>query len=125
MGEPVQQTWDYIGARMVHTHVKDARRNPDGGWQLVRLGQGEVPVRAALATWAAERLRRLRLRRVGEEVAPGDRGAGGGLPEQHIATLRRPLPERGLSALSRTARRHSGDRAGGRRVARPSRSARP
>ena len=52
MGETVQQTWDYIGKRMVHTHVKDARRTPEGGWQLVLLGHGEVPVREALATWA-------------------------------------------------------------------------
>jgi sugar phosphate isomerase/epimerase len=53
MGETVQQTWDYIGSRLVHTHVKDARRRPDGTWQLVLLGQGEVPVKEALALWAA------------------------------------------------------------------------
>jgi sugar phosphate isomerase/epimerase len=53
MGETVEQTWDYIGQRVVHTHVKDARRTPDGGWQLVLLGEGEVPVRSALATWMA------------------------------------------------------------------------
>ncbi len=52
MGETAQQTWDYIGPRMVHTHVKDARRSPDGGWQLVLLGEGEVPVKEALRTWA-------------------------------------------------------------------------
>ncbi|MGH2367540.1 MAG: sugar phosphate isomerase/epimerase family protein [Chloroflexota bacterium] len=52
MGETVEQTWDYIGERMVHTHVKDARRKPDGGWQLVLLGHGEVPVKEALARWA-------------------------------------------------------------------------
>ncbi len=53
MGETVQQTWEYIGRRMVHTHVKDARRKPDGGWQLVLLGQGEVPVKEAIATWVS------------------------------------------------------------------------
>ena len=52
MGETPQQTWDYIGERMVHTHVKDAVRKPDGGWQLVLLGQGEVPVKEAMAIWA-------------------------------------------------------------------------
>jgi sugar phosphate isomerase/epimerase len=52
MGETVAQTWDYLGQRMVHTHVKDARRRPDGSWQLVLLGEGEVPVRDAIATWA-------------------------------------------------------------------------
>ncbi|HEX2036859.1 MAG TPA: sugar phosphate isomerase/epimerase family protein [Chloroflexota bacterium] len=52
-GESAAQTWDYIGKRVVHTHVKDARRDPTKrtGWQLVLLGQGEVPVREALATW--------------------------------------------------------------------------
>jgi sugar phosphate isomerase/epimerase len=54
MGESVQQTWDYIGERMVHTHVKDAQRKPDGSWQLVLLGEGEVPVKEALKTWAAQ-----------------------------------------------------------------------
>ncbi len=53
MGETVAETWDYVGQRMVHAHVKDARRTPDGGWQLVLLGQGEVPVKEALSAWAA------------------------------------------------------------------------
>jgi sugar phosphate isomerase/epimerase len=53
MGETAAQTWEFIGPRMVHAHVKDARRTADGGWQLVLLGQGEVPVREALRTWAA------------------------------------------------------------------------
>ncbi len=52
MGETPQQTWDYIGERMVHTRVKDAVRKPDGGWQLVLLGQGEVPVKEAMSIWA-------------------------------------------------------------------------
>jgi sugar phosphate isomerase/epimerase len=54
MGETVEQTWDHIGARTVHTHVKDARRDPNArtGWQLVLLGEGEVPVKEAIATWA-------------------------------------------------------------------------
>src|SRR5262249_27657267 len=53
MGESAAQTWEYGGDRMVHTHVKDARRTPDGGWQLVLLGEGEVPVEEAVATWVA------------------------------------------------------------------------
>jgi sugar phosphate isomerase/epimerase len=53
MGERVEETWGFIGARLVHAHVKDARRRPDGGWQLVLLGQGEVPVKEALTCWAA------------------------------------------------------------------------
>ena len=53
MNETVEETWGYVGSRLVHTHVKDARRKPDGGWQLCLLGEGEVPVSAALATWAA------------------------------------------------------------------------
>ena len=52
MGETVEQTWEYVGARMMHTHVKDARKKPDGGWQLVLLGEGEVPVKEALRVWA-------------------------------------------------------------------------
>jgi fatty-acyl-CoA synthase len=52
MGETPQQTWDFIGERLAHTHVKDARRRPDGGWQLVLLGHGEVPVKEALGVWA-------------------------------------------------------------------------
>jgi fatty-acyl-CoA synthase len=54
MGETAQQTWDYIGERMVHTHVKDAVRDPSErtGWKLVLLGEGEVPVKEAIATWA-------------------------------------------------------------------------
>ena len=52
MGETVEQTWDYVGQRMVHTHVKDARRKADGGWQLVLLGEGEVPVKEAIRVWA-------------------------------------------------------------------------
>jgi fatty-acyl-CoA synthase len=54
MGETPEQTWNYVGERMVHTHVKDARRNPDGSWQLVLLGEGEVPVKEAMTVWARQ-----------------------------------------------------------------------
>ncbi len=54
MGETAEETWDYVGERMVHTHVKDAVRNPEErtGWQLVLLGDGEVPVKQAMQVWA-------------------------------------------------------------------------
>jgi sugar phosphate isomerase/epimerase len=45
MGESPEETWRLIGPRTAHIHLKDARRKPDGSWQLVLLGQGEVPCR--------------------------------------------------------------------------------
>lgn len=48
MGESIEETWRLIGARTAHVHMKDARRRPDGSWQLVLLGQGEVPCRAVV-----------------------------------------------------------------------------
>jgi sugar phosphate isomerase/epimerase len=45
MGESLAETWRLIGARTAHIHLKDARRRADGSWQLVLLGQGEVPCR--------------------------------------------------------------------------------
>ena len=80
MGETAAETWGYIGERVVHTHVKDARRRPDGSWQLCLLGAGRGAGAGGPRHVGRQRLRRLRLRGVGEEVAPGDRGAGGGLP---------------------------------------------
>jgi sugar phosphate isomerase/epimerase len=49
MGETVEQTWGLIGERTRHAHVKDARREGER-WQLLPLGEGEVPVRAMLGT---------------------------------------------------------------------------
>jgi sugar phosphate isomerase/epimerase len=46
MGESPEETWRLIGARTAHIHLKDARRKADGSWQLVLMGQGEVPCRA-------------------------------------------------------------------------------
>jgi sugar phosphate isomerase/epimerase len=43
MGESIEETWRLIGDRTVHVHMKDARLRPDGSWQLVLLGEGEVP----------------------------------------------------------------------------------
>jgi sugar phosphate isomerase/epimerase len=48
MGESPEQVLDLLGDRILHFHVKDARRRGDG-WDLVLLGEGEVPVRESLA----------------------------------------------------------------------------
>jgi sugar phosphate isomerase/epimerase len=45
MGETIADTWRLIGPRTAHVHLKDARKRADGSWQLVLLGQGEVPCR--------------------------------------------------------------------------------
>lgn len=43
MGESIEQTWELIGARVAHVHIKDGIKRADGSWQLVLLGQGELP----------------------------------------------------------------------------------
>lgn len=43
MGESPVDTYSRLQDRLRHVHVKDARRT-DGGWELVPLGEGEVPV---------------------------------------------------------------------------------
>jgi sugar phosphate isomerase/epimerase len=50
MGERPAEVYENIGARTMLAQVKDARRAPerDDGWQLVLLGEGEVPVREIL-----------------------------------------------------------------------------
>ena len=48
MGEDIATTWQLLGPRVKHIHIKDARRRADGSWQLVLLGQGEVPCRAVV-----------------------------------------------------------------------------
>ena len=47
VGETPQDVIEALGARIAHVHVKDARRTTPNGsdWQLVLLGDGEVPVR--------------------------------------------------------------------------------
>jgi sugar phosphate isomerase/epimerase len=52
MGETPAQVYANIGRHTLLAQVKDARRR-DGGWQLVPLGQGEVPVREMLRLLAA------------------------------------------------------------------------
>ena len=50
-GESAEETYGLLAERLYHIHVKDARRQGDG-WQLVLLGEGEVPVREVLRTLA-------------------------------------------------------------------------
>ncbi len=92
MNETVEETWGYVGSRLVHTHVKDARRKPDGGWQLCLLGQGEVPVRAALATWAANGYRGYVCVEWEKKWHPEIEAPEVAFP-QHVETLRRYLSE--------------------------------
>lgn len=54
MGESIEETWHWIGARVGHVHLKDARRREDGSWQLVLMGEGEVPNRAVIQLVRAE-----------------------------------------------------------------------
>ncbi len=51
MAETPVETFRHIGSRLVLAQVKDARRDStrEDGWQLVALGEGEVPVREMLA----------------------------------------------------------------------------
>jgi sugar phosphate isomerase/epimerase len=55
MGESPAEVYGYIGPRVMHVQVKDARRSAThkGGWQLVPLGEGEVPVQEMLGLLAA------------------------------------------------------------------------
>ena len=48
MGEDIETTWRVLGPRIKHVHIKDGARRADGSWQLVLLGQGEVPCRAVV-----------------------------------------------------------------------------
>lgn len=50
VGETVEDVVNALQGRIAHVHVKDARRDPTDstGWQLVPLGEGEVPVREQL-----------------------------------------------------------------------------
>jgi fatty-acyl-CoA synthase len=50
MGETAEEVADILQGHIAHVHVKDARRDATDstGWQLVPLGEGEVPVREQL-----------------------------------------------------------------------------
>jgi sugar phosphate isomerase/epimerase len=55
MGERPAEIYQNIGRRTLLAQVKDARRADarEDGWQLVLLGEGEVPVREMLRLLAA------------------------------------------------------------------------
>ncbi len=53
VGEQPADVHANLGQRILLAQVKDARRGSDGGWQLVLLGEGEVPVRQMLGLLAA------------------------------------------------------------------------
>jgi len=53
MGETPADVYANLGSRILLAQVKDARRTADGDWQLVLLGEGEVPVRDMLERLAA------------------------------------------------------------------------
>ena len=46
-GHSLAEAWTAVRGRVVHTHLKDARRS-GSGWELVMLGEGEVPVAEAI-----------------------------------------------------------------------------
>ncbi|GCF11123.1 sugar phosphate isomerase/epimerase family protein [Dictyobacter arantiisoli] len=50
VGESAEQVWQWLGKRVAHVHVKDARRDSSesSGWKLVLMGEGEVPVHTQL-----------------------------------------------------------------------------
>jgi sugar phosphate isomerase/epimerase len=48
MGEDIETTWQVLGPRIKHVHIKDGVRRADNSWQLVLLGKGEVPCRAVV-----------------------------------------------------------------------------
>jgi sugar phosphate isomerase/epimerase len=54
MGERPAEVYANLGGRVLLAQVKDARRAPEraDGWQLVLLGEGEVPVREMLGLLA-------------------------------------------------------------------------
>ncbi len=56
MGQQPDEVWADIGPRVLLAQVKDARRDAAraDGWQLVLLGQGEVPVREMLELLAGQ-----------------------------------------------------------------------
>ena len=53
VGESPADVYANLGRRILLAQVKDARRTPGGDWELVLLGEGEVPVRAMLGLLAA------------------------------------------------------------------------
>jgi sugar phosphate isomerase/epimerase len=52
MGEPTAVVWTNLANRLIHMHLKDAKRRADGGWDLVLLGEGDVPCREIIRALA-------------------------------------------------------------------------
>ena len=52
-GESPADVYANLGRRILLAQVKDARRKPDGDWELVLLGEGEVPVSEMLGLLAS------------------------------------------------------------------------
>jgi len=53
VGESPADVYANLGRRILLAQVKDARRTPGGDWELVLLGEGEVPVREMLGLLAS------------------------------------------------------------------------
>src|SRR5437016_6004979 len=53
VGETPEEAVRLLGDRLLHVHVKDARRTGTDGWDLVLLGEGEIPVAGSLRALAA------------------------------------------------------------------------
>jgi fatty-acyl-CoA synthase len=54
MGETPEAVMGWLGGRLLHVHVKDGRRRAGAeDWDLVLLGEGEVPVARSLRTLSA------------------------------------------------------------------------
>jgi sugar phosphate isomerase/epimerase len=45
VGVDYKQAWDAFHDHVVHVHLKDGRRTPEGKWERVHLGEGEVDAR--------------------------------------------------------------------------------
>ena len=54
MGESIEDTWNFIGARLAHVHMKDAQLREDGSWELKLMGEGEVPCREIIHLLASK-----------------------------------------------------------------------
>lgn len=48
-GESIEETWNWIGDRIYHVHIKDIARNVPGGRVYCPIGSGILPVRETVA----------------------------------------------------------------------------
>jgi sugar phosphate isomerase/epimerase len=87
MGEDVAAVWRNLADRLVHVHIKDARRRADGQWDLVLLGQGEVPCREIIRALALRGYRGYVVAEWEKKWHPEIADPEVALP-QHIAVLR-------------------------------------